>query len=101
MPLIEPRRPAESIQTYTGVKVLLNHLAAPSVEVATQYQAEYPRSKKRRIRNKWKKQGHRYRPTPMKGVARRDGVIVVHPAHLETMRARVDAELERMCFDVE
>ena len=63
--------------------------------VCDKYQAEFPRSKKRRVRQKWAKQARRYRETPYPSVKQQDGLLVLHPRVLKEASERILRQFER------
>lgn len=80
------------------VAISKQDLVGDRLIVAAQYQVEFPRSKRRRIRRKWQKQWWRFRPTPYGGAVRRDGVIVLHPAWVQAAEDNIKRQIEREIF---
>lgn len=71
--MINPAAITGQFGTFYGIKVFLNpHLL-------TREQYRYPRSKRKRIRNKWTKQETNYRTIPSRDIIRTSTCIFVHP----------------------
>lgn len=84
------------------VTVKSSDLKPDRLIVSAWYQAEFPRSKKKRIRRKWEKDVlRRWRPTPYGGAKRRDGKLVVSPAWIEARKRRVRDSIDDMLFEHE
>jgi hypothetical protein len=76
-----------------GVKCMAQPKIAVSAKLCKRYQFRFPKSKKKRIRNKWGKRLQNFTIEPLKYAYRlQDGSFLCHPAMLNALRKYLTQE---------